>query len=382
MRAIVFRMMIWRSEEGSRLTTPLWVVKAGSARQSLGPVLRHGFVVLVLGLFAAHGARAAPRTDVVVLLNGDRYTGEIKELLRGKLKLKTDTADTIYVQWDNIVSLQSNQRLEVDLANGERYHGRAAPGAEPGLLQLTDGADSPAISLPLIQVVQISPLDEGKRLAHRLDGYLTGGYSYTKANNLSVFSFTAGLSSTQEDHKWSLDGSTALTSQSGSEDTQRFDVTGQYRHFLQKRWFWQSTLKFESNDELGLNLRTALGGAFGRYLVQAQNHEWAAYVGANLTDEQEVAAPDRQNIEAVLGTDFALFKYDTPERTLNVQFSLLPSLTDAGRVRAAARLVSRYEIVKDFFFEISVYGTSDNKPGANAKSNSDYGTDLSLGYSF
>jgi hypothetical protein len=51
-------------------------------------------------------------------------------------------------------------------------------------------------------------------------------------------------------------------------------------------------------------------------------------------------------------------------------------------VRAAGRLVSRYEIVKDFFFEVSVYGTYDNKPGPNAKSNSDYGTDLSLGYSF
>ncbi len=337
-------------------------------------------MLLLLGLLAAAGAQAAPKTDVVVLLNGDRLTGEIKELVRGKLKLSTDTADTIYIQWANVVSLQSNQRLEVDLANGERYHGRAAPGAVHGQLQLTDGAT--VVSLPLIQVVQISPLDEGKRLTHRLDGYLTGGYSYTKANNLNVFSFTAGLSSTQEGHKWSLDGSTALTSQDGSEDTQRFDITGQYRHFLQKRWFWQSTLKFESNDELGLNLRTALGGAFGRYLVQAQDHEWAAYVGANVTSEREVAAPDRENIEAVLGTDFAVFKYDTPERTLNVQFSLLPSLTDAGRVRAAARLVSRYEIVQDFFFEISVYGTYDNKPGANAKSNSDYGTDLSLGYSF
>jgi hypothetical protein len=371
-----------RSDEGSRRTTPLWVVAAGCVRQSLGLGLRHGFAVLVLSWLAAPAAWAAPRTDVVVLLNGDRYTGEIKELVRGKLRLKTDTADTIYIQWDKVVSVQSQQRLEVDLANGQRFHGSAAPGAEPGLLQLTDGAASTVTSVPLIQVVQISPLDEGKRLLHRLDGYLTGGYSYTKANNLQVFSFTAGLSSTQEDHKWSVDGSTALTSQEDSEDTQRFDVTGQYRHFLQKRWFWQSTLEFESNDELGLNLRTALGGAFGRYLVQSHNHEWAAYLGANVTSEREVAAPDRENIEAVLGTDFAVFKYDTPERTLNVQFSLLPSITDAGRVRAAAKLVSRYEIVKDFFFEISVYGTYDNKPGVNAKSNSDYGTDLSLGYSF
>jgi hypothetical protein len=38
--------------------------------------------------------------------------------------------------------------------------------------------------------------------------------------------------------------------------------------------------------------------------------------------------------------------------------------------------------VKDFFFEISMYGIHDNKPGVDAASNSDYGTETSLGYSF
>ena len=61
---------------------------------------------------------------------------------------------------------------------------------------------------------------------------------------------------------------------------------------------------------------------------------------------------------------------------------MLPSLTQSGRVRLGAKLRMRFEIVKDFFFELSMYGIHDNKPGANAKSNSDYGTDTSLGYSF
>jgi hypothetical protein len=173
-----------------------------------------------------------------------------------------------------------------------------------------------------------------------------------------------------------------VTTQDGANDTQRFDVTGQFRRFLANRWFWQGTLTFESNDELGLDLRTALGGALGRYLMQSHYHEWAVYGGANVTDENEVAAPNRQNVEAVFGTQFAFFQYDTPERTVNAQLNLLPSLTDGGRLRADARVVSRIEIVKDFFFELSLYGEYDNRPGAHAKSNSDYGTDLSLGYSF
>jgi hypothetical protein len=337
--------------------------------------------LLVVGLLAAAGALAAPKTDVVVLINGDRLTGEIKELVRGKLKLNTDSADTVYIEWNKVVSVQSRQRLQVELANGLRYFGTAAPGAEPGLLELTDTANATVRILPLVEVVQIYPIDQGKRLAI-LHGYLTGGYTYTKANNLQVLTFTGGLSTTQEKHKWSVDGSAGINTQEGLPDTQRYDVTGQYRRFLRQRWFWQGTLQFESNDELGLNLRTALGGALGRYLIQSNDHEWATFLGANLTGEREVAAPTRQNVEAVIGTEFAFFRYDTPERIFNVDLTLLPSLTEAGRLRAAAELVSRYEIVKDFIFEISIYGMYDNKPGANAKSNSDYGTDLSLGYSF
>jgi hypothetical protein len=326
-------------------------------------------------------AQAAPKTDIVVLVNGDRITGEIKQLFRGKLKISTDSAETIDIQWDKVATLQSQQRLQVELSSGEHFFGSAEPSNDSGQLRLKDGPDAEPLILPLISVVQIYPIDQGKRLAG-YDGYLTAGYSFTKANSLQEFAFSGGLSTTQERHRWSVDASTAVTTQQGPNDTQRFDVRGQFRRFLAQRYFWQSTLGFESNDELGLNLRTGLGAALGRYLAQSHYHEWALFVGANATNESEIAAATRQNLEALFGTQFAFFQYDTPERTVNAELDLLPSLTDSGRIRADAKVVSRIEIVRDFFFELMLYGTYDNKPGANAKSNSDYGTEISLGYSF
>jgi Protein of unknown function, DUF481 len=354
----------------------------GAYRVDRGSRLRYKVELLALTIsLVSVTAQAAPKTDVVVLVNGDRITGEVKQLFRGKLKVSTDTVETIEIQWDKVATLQSQQRLQVELSSGELFFGSAEPSAAPGQLQLQDGPDSKILTLPLISVVQINPIDQGKRLAG-YDGYLTAGYSFTKANNLQVFAFSGGLSTTQERHRWSVDASTAVTTQEGPNDTQRFDVKGQFRRFLGQRNFWQSTLGFESNDELGLNLRTGLGAAYGRYLAQSHYHELAVFVGANATNESEIAAPTRQNIEALLGTQFAFFQYDTPERTINAELDLLPSLTDSGRFRADAKVVSRIEIVRDFFFELMLYGNYDNRPGANAKSNSDYGTELSLGYSF
>ena len=337
--------------------------------------------MLTLGFLLAEPANAAPKTDVLVLLNGDRLTGEIKELSQGKLKLKTDTMDTLYIQWDKVANLQSQQRLEVELIGGGRYFGSAEPSTETGQLQIKDTNESPVVNLKIADVVAIYIIDQGKRLAI-LDGYLTAGYNYTKANDLQNFVFTGGLSTTQEKRKWSLDASAAVTTQQGANDTQRFDVTGQHRRFLQRQHFWQGTLEFEGNDELGLDLRITLGGAIGKYLMQSSHQEWAAYVGVNLTSEHDAAAEDQKNFEGLLGTQYVFFHYDSPERTLSAEANVLPSLTQSGRVRVGAKLRMRFEIVKDFFFELSTYGIHDNKPGENANSNSDYGTETSLGYSF
>ncbi len=237
------------------------------------------------------------------------------------------------------------------------------------------------MTLKITDVLAIYPIDQGKRLAI-FDGYLTAGYSFKKANTLQDFAFTGGLSTTQEKLKWSLDASAAVTTQQGSNDTQRFDVTAQHRRFLPKQLFAQGTLEFESNQELGLDLRTSLGGAIGRYLKQSNHQEWAAYVGVNLTSEHDAGEANERNIEGLLGTQYAFFHYDSPERTLAAEANVLPSFTQSGRVRVGAKVRLRIELVKDFFFELSMYGIHDNKPGVDATSNSDYGTDTSLGYSF
>jgi hypothetical protein len=50
--------------------------------------------LLLVALFEA-GAHAEPRTDVVTLRNGDRITGEIMRLDRGRLEFKTDDVGVV-----------------------------------------------------------------------------------------------------------------------------------------------------------------------------------------------------------------------------------------------------------------------------------------------
>ncbi len=65
----------------------------------------------------------AEKTDIVVLRNGDRITGEVKELKFGKLKYSTDDVGTIFIEWDKVIFLKSKSSYELETEAGDKYFG-------------------------------------------------------------------------------------------------------------------------------------------------------------------------------------------------------------------------------------------------------------------
>jgi uncharacterized protein YycO len=101
----------------------------------------------------------AAKTDVVVLKNGDRFTGEVKQLTRGQLKLSTDDAGTIYIEWDKIVSVTTALQYEVVTTNGVRYVGVLAPESNTQLKVVAN--DGTAMVLTFGDVVSFASIKAG-----------------------------------------------------------------------------------------------------------------------------------------------------------------------------------------------------------------------------
>jgi hypothetical protein len=326
-------------------------------------------------------ALAAPKTDILVLTNGDRLTGEVKSLGQGLLSFNTDATGTIEVEWLYVASLQTKQFLEVELTSGARYLGQAPAGGSAGSIRIAADAEDPGREVPLVEVVRIATIDRG-RIWERLDGYVTGGYDYTKASGVQHLTFSAGVSTRTAIRSWSLDGSGTTTRQSDEPDTTRYEIDGGHRRFLANRRFVSSFAMLERNDELGVNLRTTLGSAYGTYFRQTQVDEWYGAAGLAVNREDFATQPTGESVEAVLTTGYTYFRFRDPEANVDARLTVFPSLTDSGRVRSEGRVRARYELVSDLFFELSLYGSFDSDPDEEANSNSDYGITTSLGYSF
>jgi hypothetical protein len=333
-------------------------------------------------LLAYPGAvSAAPKTDVVVMANGDRITGEIKSLEYNQLKLSTYHMGTIYIEWDKIASLQSDQYLLLERTDGTRYYGQLAAGDEKSKLFVKREVDKPAQAVDKGLIVRAQPILGGD-IFDRLDGYISAGLDVAKANNRSSIDFAGGLSSRTRVREWAVDGSVNLTDDSVGDTSERYQLLGNYRQFFRARDFYLGFAGLDRNTELDLNLRTMVGGGYGRYFVQNNHSEWVGGLGLAYTHENYVDGKVVDSVEGVLTASFKVFRYDFPETDIGGSLTLLPSLTQSGRYRAEGDLRAKYEFVDDLYFELKVYGSYDSKPPLAESEQSDYGVTTSLGYSF
>lgn len=67
----------------------------------------------------------AKRKDVVVMNNGDHFTGEVKRLQNGLLFVETEyVSENIGLDWNQVESVQTTATYRIVLNNGQRLDGK------------------------------------------------------------------------------------------------------------------------------------------------------------------------------------------------------------------------------------------------------------------
>ncbi|HSD71051.1 MAG TPA: DUF481 domain-containing protein [Woeseiaceae bacterium] len=331
------------------------------------------------GALLATRAAADEDTDVVVFRNGDRLTGELKSLDRGRLSFETDPTGTIDIEWDKVAYIRVDQDIQVQTESGVQYFGQIRM-AKQEFKVVVDTADGPA-ELDNSQVVAMDPIDTGGFRA--LDVNVSVGYNFSKASNITQLN--AGMDTEYRSIKrvLSADFSSQLSNSDSSESSQRQSLEFNYTRLRSNRWLNDGGISFDANDELGLNLRTSLSAGGGRYLVQTNNSLFILKGGVKATRENNVNQPDDVDSLESYGTmTWEWYRYDTPELDWSTTLEVIPSLTESGRVRGEYDATLRWEIIKDFYWQLEYYYSYDNKPQTEDAASNDYGVTTSLAYKF
>jgi hypothetical protein len=321
---------------------------------------------------------AQARTDIVTLANGDRITGEIVRLDRGQLEFKTDDAGTLYLEWDKLVSLVTTRLVEVTTTDGLMYLGSL--GRTTDRVIAVTSADATA-QLAMLDVAEISTI--GRSFWRKLEGSFDVGFSYTRSSGIAQLNLNTDTQRRMPGSQSRLAVSWTQTQQSGEEgrdDRGAIDLS--HLRYPWRRWFAAAIGRFETNESLGLELRSQVGGAIGPRLINGNRAELTVGAGAVFNDERGVDVEPTQNLEALLLLRTSYFTYDRPRTNLDVTLQYYPGLSDPGRQRVQLDGAAKRELFKDLFLSLSVFYTLDTRPPNPDADTFDVGVLWSVGWTY
>ena len=322
---------------------------------------------------------SATYTDRLHLKNGDTITGDLKELDRGKLRFKTRTMDTVYVNWIDIESIDSNKYLRIERTDGTFNYGVIKKSDLTDKLVVLD--DNHEVEVPILVVASIQPIRVKESFWRRLEGDISGGIDYKKASDILLINLSSSLRLKQEKYELGFGANWNETSRTEDNNSSRANISVTYTRFLRNRWFWKASGGFERNQELGIDLRTIVGGTAGKYFVRTPTVRFE--VNAGLAGNRENLQDDTTatSVEGLIRSSLDIFKLSVPSTRLSASVNVFPGITESGRLRVNTNISLRNEIIRDLFWDLTFYSTYDNQPVQGAE-NEDYGIVTSIGASF
>ena len=340
---------------------------------------------IFLSLLASAGY-ARPKLDTISMDNGDRFTCEIVRLEFGQLHVKMPYAlGTVVLDWGKVQRIESPQRFVVETTEGEHFTGLLERDAsEDDTDQVDVTVVEPGLAVPLYRdsIVEIRQMET--EVLRKTKFNFDYGFTFNKSNNQTQSTLQGALRFRTPDWWTGVDFSSIFASQRQTNNTSRHSATVDYNRFLGgRKWFAGAVADFLTNTQQQLDLRTTLGGGLGRRLVYDNRNALVALGGVAWNNETFDSAsgsrPTANSAEALLSLDYSTFRFNSSELTTGV--SVLPSLTDLGRVRIGFDASLYWKIISDFYIRTSFYDNYDSRPPANTARN-DFGVTSSIGWSF
>ena len=331
---------------------------------------------IILSLFLISSSIFS-QNDTIITNNNQVLVGEVKEMSRGVITLKTSYSDSDFkIEYLKIKQFISDRTFRFNLSNGDRLFGTISVDTSSKQLRIFD----PDIGFVIIQVdelVYLKQIDEGN-IFDILNLALDIGYSFTKSNRLHQFNST--IHGNYYRKKWGLAGSlnTIQNIQDNGDPTKRTTGEIELKLFYKHDFFGSVNANYFSNNEQQIDLRSTYNISYGKYFIHTNKVYFNSSIGFAYTFENfSDTISDNQSLEGKVKVEYNMF--DMGDLNMFTSVSVFPSITEQGRVRANIKFTLKYDLPRDFYIKSSYDNNYDNKP-AEGSSTDDYVFTFGVGW--
>lgn len=342
-------------------------------------IVRLAFIAISLAFVATPAAAGHPKTDLVTLDEGSTYFGEISSVQYATLKLKTDAAGTLNIEWRRITGLTSKFEYYVELIGGDRHYGTLEPPDKPLHIKIVGSTET--IEVKLSDVVLLSPVEHG--FWQRLDGSVSFGLTYTQANE--ALQYNASLTTHYRSRKnfGSLNASSIFNTQQGGDSTKQSNVQLLLAQVGKGKWGPFEVGQLGSNPDQGYDVRTILGGGMSRFPIESSRDLLSLSLGM-VYNHEEVTNSNETNdtAEFLAGMSFRHYKRDSHSPAITTSLNVFADLASEKRYRATFDFNIAWKIIHDFTFNFQISDNYDSRPPGTDSNKNNFVVVTSVGYTF
>ena len=164
----------------------------------------------------------AEKTDVVLLINGNAITGEVKSLNFGALSYKTDSMGTVSIDWEDVVGVTSKQTLQVEVTDGTRYFGHLNTSDDRFHIAVVTLSET--VVLPTREIVRMTPIDTDEPFLQRLDGSFSLGFTTQKSSDVTTLNIAADVRYRTRTYAVDLNTNATYTAQTAVPTSKRANL--------------------------------------------------------------------------------------------------------------------------------------------------------------
>ncbi len=214
----------------------------------------------IIGLSLLNPAAA----DEVIMRNGDRLSGDVVRQHDGQLRLQTEYAGEVSIDWEQVREVRLDEPTPMLLDNDEVI-AVAGLTRDPDQLQVSQPGANEPMSLPPERVQIIEPESWEMGDGYRLNGIVNLGIQDESGNSESTeLDLDFELSYRRRWHEWETYGQLEYDTTRGVKTTENWSLLNKYtRRFPRSPWYGAAWLRFKHDRFADLDLRSLVGPAIG-----------------------------------------------------------------------------------------------------------------------
>ena len=285
------------------------------------------------------------RADQVVLKNGDRLSGSIVTSDEKTLKLKSDFAGTVVIQWEAVQEISSSLPLYLGSKKGQVIVGPVTTTEGKFVVQTKE---SGAVTLAKADVTSIRNKEEQEaqeseieslrhpRLTDLWAGTVDTGVALNRGNSESTtanLGLNAVRATTRDKVTFYSTSIFARSNVKGQNTTTAQAISGGLRYDLNlsEKSFAFGTLEMFYDKFQDLDLRTVLGAGGGYHAINRKTTTFDLLAGADFNREFFTTF-NRSSAEVLVGE--SLTHKISPSTSFNETLFFHPNLNDTGEFRS------------------------------------------------